>query len=336
MIRTRQLSAVVLTISMLLVLVGSFAGITAGRAQAQEAASTISPTMVILDASGSMLADDAGGQTRMEAAKDATSKFAGSVSEDSEIGFMVYGTEVGNSPEEREAGCQDITTLLPVQAGNSAKIPAEVGKVQASGHTPMGPALRQAADELPKEGQRSIVLVSDGEDTCAPPPVCEVAKELKQQGIDLVINTVGFLVEAGARAELECIAEATGGEYLDAQDSDSLAESMKTLATRTARTAQSSAQEIQGGDAPTSATQVPADVETFSTKLREKTPESERSISNQEGDGAEYFSVPVAEGERLAISAATVPGASSGATLMDLDVRDFALTMHLDLSLIHI
>lgn len=330
MIRRRQLSAVVLTISMLLVLVGSFAGITTGRAQAQEAASTISPTMVILDASGSMLADDAGGQTRMEAAKTATSKFAGSVSEDSEIGFMVYGTEVGNSPEEREAGCQDITTLLPVQAGNSAKIPAEVGKVQASGHTPMGPALRQAADELPKEGQRSIVLVSDGEDTCAPPPVCEVAKELKQQGIDLVINTVGFLVDAGARAELECIAEATGGEYLDAQDSDSLAESMKTLATRTARTAQSSAQEIQGGDAPTSATKVPADVETFSTKLREKTPESERSIGNQEGDGAEYFSVPVAEGERLAISAATVPGASSGATLMDLDVRNFALTMHLD------
>lgn len=105
---------------------------------------------------------------------------------------------------------------------------------------------------------------------------------------------------------------------------------MKTLATRTARTAQSSAQEIQGGDVPTSATQVPADVETFSTKLREKTPESERSFGNQEGDGAEYFSVPVAEGERLAISAATVPGASSGATLMDLDVRNFALTMHLD------
>lgn len=73
-----------------------------------------------------------------------------------------------------------------------------------------------------------------------------------------------------------------------------------------------------------------ADVETFSTKLREKTPESERSIGNQEGDGAEYFSVPVAEGERLAISAATVSGASSGATLMGRDVRNFALTMHLD------
>lgn len=65
------------------------------------------------------------------------------------------------------------------------------------------------------------MLVSDCEITCAPPPVCEVAKELKQQGIDLAINTVVFLVDAGARAELECIAEAAGGEYMDAQDSDS-------------------------------------------------------------------------------------------------------------------
>lgn len=326
----RELSAVVLTISMLLTLACSFVGLTAGRAQAQEAASTIPPTMVILDASGSMLADDAGGQTRMDAAKAATSKFAGTVAEESSVGLMAYGTEVGNSPEEREAGCQDITTLLPVGAGNAGKIPGEVDKVQASGHTPMGPALRQAAEELPKEGPRSIVLVSDGEDTCAPPPVCEVAKELKQQGIDLVINTVGFLVDPAARAELQCIAEAGGGQYLDAQDSDSLADSMKTLATRNARTAQTSAAEIQGGDSPTSATQVPADVETFSTKLREKVPEDQRSINNLEGDGAEYFSVPYAAGERVTVSAATVPGATSGSTLMDPDVGNFSLEIHLD------
>lgn len=326
----REVPAVVLILSLVLTFAGSLVGLTPGRAQAQEAASAIPPTMVILDASGSMLADDAGGQTRMDAAKAATSKFAGTVSEDSSVGLMVYGTEVGNSPEEREAGCQDIKTLLPVSAGNAGKISGEVDKVQASGHTPMGPALRQAADELPNEGPRSIVLVSDGEDTCAPPPVCEVAKELKQQGIDLVINTVGFLVDPAARAELQCIAEAGGGQYLDAQDSDSLAESMKTLATRTARTAQSTAAEIQGGDSPTSATQVPADVETFSTKLREKVPEEERSINNLEGDGAEYFSVPYAAGERLTVSAATVPGASTGSTLADPDVGNFSLEIHLD------
>ena len=219
---------------------------------------------------------------------------------------MVYGTKVGNSPEEREAGCKDVTTLLPVGKGNAGKIPGEVDKVNASGHTPMGPALKQAAKELPNEGERSIVLVSDGEDTCAPPPVCDVAKDLHKQGIDLTINTVGFLVDPAARKELQCIAEAGGGEYLDAKD----AESMKVLATRTAQTAESNAPEIKGGDDEASAAEVPEDVELFSTPLREKS-----GGAKGDEDGAEYFSTPIAEGERLAISVATMPPPSQGSEL---------------------
>lgn len=292
----KQRSAMVFAIALLL----SLAGIVVpfGQPQAAAEAKDIPPTMLILDASGSMMAQDAGGQTRLDAAKEASKNFSRSVSEDSELGFMVYGTKVGNSPEEREAGCKDVTTLLPVGKGN------------ASGHTPMGPALKQAAKELPSEGERSIVLVSDGEDTCAPPPVCDVAKDLHKQGIDLTINTVGFLVDPAARKELQCIAEAGGGEYLDAKDAESLAESMKVLATRTAQTAESNAPEIKGGDDEASAAEVPEDVELFSTPLREKS----GGAKNDE-DGAEYFSTPIAEGERLAIGVATMPPPSQGSEL---------------------
>lgn len=279
----------------------------AQEVRAEDEGKNIPPTMLILDASGSMKTPDADGQTRLAAAKDAAQMFSVAVPSDAELGFMVYGTEVGNSPEERDAGCKDVKTLLPVEKGNVTKIPAEVGKVEASGHTPMGPALRQAAEELPKDGERSIVLVSDGEDTCAPPPVCEVAKDLKKEGIDLTINTVGFLVGSKARKELECIAEAGGGEYMDAKDTVSLADSMKRLTTRTAQTTETEAEEISGGDDYSSAAEVPADVETFSTKLREKS-DSDRA----DEDGAEYFSTPIAEGERLALSVATMPPPSQG------------------------
>lgn len=279
----------------------------AEEARAEDEGKNIPPTMLILDASGSMKTSDADGQTRLAAAKDAAQMFSVAVPSDAELGFMVYGTEVGNSPEERDAGCKDVKTLLPVEKGNVTKIPAEVGKVEASGHTPMGPALRQAAEELPKDGERSIVLVSDGEDTCAPPPVCEVAKDLKKEGIDLTINTVGFLVDSKARKELECIAEAGGGEYMDAKNTVSLADSMKRLTTRTAQTTETEAEEISGGDDYSSAAEVPADVETFSTKLREKS-DSDRA----DEDGAEYFSTPIAEGERLALSVATMPPPSQG------------------------
>ena len=279
----------------------------AQEVRAEDEGKNIPPTMLILDASGSMKTPDADGQTRLAAAKDAAQMFSVAVPSDAELGFMVYGTEVGNSPEEREAGCKDVKTLLPVEKGNVTKIPAEVGKVEASGHTPMGPALRQAAEELPKDGERSIVLVSDGEDTCAPPPVCEVAKDLKKEGIDLTINTVGFLVDSKVRKELECIAEAGGGEYMDAKDTVSLADSMKRLTTRTAQTTETKAEEISGGDDYSSAAKVSADVETFSTKLREKS-----GGDREDEDGAEYFNTPIAEGERLALSVATMPPPSQG------------------------
>lgn len=304
----KQRSAMVFAIALFLSLAGIV--VPVGQPQAAAEAKDIPPTMLILDASGSMMAQDAGGQTRLDAAKEASKNFSRSVSEDSELGFMVYGTKVGNSPEEREAGCKDVTTLLPVGKGNAGKIPGEVDKVNASGHTPMGPALKQAAKELPNEGERSIVLVSDGEDTCAPPPVCDVAKDLHKQGIDLTINTVGFLVDPAARKELQCIAEAGGGEYLDAKDSESLAESMKVLATRTAQTAESNAPEIKGGDDAASATEVPEDVELFSTPLREKS-----GGAKEDEDGAEYFSTPIAEGERLAIGVATMPPPSQGSEI---------------------
>src|SRR5699024_7897917 len=141
--------------------------------------------------SGSMEQADAGGTTRMDAAKDATLTFLDGVSDDSELGFMTYGTGTSNAPEEHDAGCRDVTTLAPVRSGQLADIRGEVDDIEASDYTPMRPPHRQAAEELPADVERSIVLVSYGIDTCAPPPVYEVAEELHDQDIDLIINTVG-------------------------------------------------------------------------------------------------------------------------------------------------
>ena len=246
------------------------AATSAPVALAQESQeNTVPPTMVILDASGSMEQTDAGGETRMDAAKEATHTFLDGVTEDSELGFITYGTGTSNAPEERDAGCEDVTTLAPLASGQLDDIRGEVDGIEASGYTPMGPALRQAADELPDEGDRNVVLVSDGLDTCAPPPVCDVAKELHEQGIDLIINTVGFLVDNEARTELECIAEAGGGQYLDANDADSLAESMRVLYTRSINAHESDLEEYAGSTNEREPTEVPADVEAFSSPLQE-------------------------------------------------------------------
>lgn len=301
------------------------AATSAPVALAQESQeNTVPPTMVILDASGSMEQTDAGGETRMDAAKEATHTFLDGVTEDSELGFITYGTGTSNAPEERDAGCEDVTTLAPLASGQLDDIRGEVDGIEASGYTPMGPALRQAADELPDEGDRNVVLVSDGLDTCAPPPVCDVAKELHEQGIDLIINTVGFLVDNEARTELECIAEAGGGQYLDANDADSLAESMRVLYTRSINAHESDLEEYAGSTNESEPTEVPADVEAFSSPLHYT-----GAAPNDINSDAQHWRIPVEEGERLAISGLTVQPPSFGGLAdsrfgMSLDFADSA------------
>ncbi len=184
------------------------------------------PTMIILDASGSMLESDAPG-LRIDAAKKAVHDMVSRLPSDAELGLVVYGNGTGSSEAELAAGCKDVTTLVPVGPVNNKTFLTTVDGVKASGYTPIGEALRAAAKGLPKEGPRAIVLVSDGEDTCAPPPPCEVAKELAKDGVDLTVHTVGFKVDAAARADLTCIAQATGGTYSDANDAAQLGKALE-------------------------------------------------------------------------------------------------------------
>ncbi len=259
--------------------------------------STMAPTMVVFDSSGSMITNDAGGQTRIDAAKDAARTFITEAGDDAPLGLVTYGGNTGEAPEDEAAGCQDITVVTPPEAGNSEKMISHMDGLQPRGFTPIGESLRKAAAELPKEGQRSIILVSDGVATCTPPPVCDVAKELKEQGIDLVINTVGFNVEPEAQQELQCIADATGGTYADASDADSLAKELNRAAPRTFNAYESNLEEIEGGESESSPAEVDRDVEAFSTTL----PPTEG-----EGHSAEsttFFTTPIAEGERVVISA---------------------------------
>ncbi|WP_433604978.1 vWA domain-containing protein [Prescottella agglutinans] len=187
----------------------------------EESGARYAPTMLILDASGSMQRPDPAG-TMMDAAKKAVHTFVDTAPVDSKVGLTVYGTGTGSDEAEKAAGCRDIQVLHKADTLDRAGLNSAVDSVRPSGWTPMGNALREAAAALPNSGPRSIVLVSDGEDTCAPPEPCEVARELKTQGVDLVMHAIGFAVDGAARAQLTCMAQATGGTYTDAADGPAL------------------------------------------------------------------------------------------------------------------
>ena len=219
------------------------------QAVAENSSDSLS-TSVIIDASGSMLAPDAGGQTRMDAAKQATEGLLNDLPKEQRLSLLTYGTQTGSGDEEKAAGCQDVTTLVPM-GGNRAEMVSKVKGLNPRGYTPIGKSLQQAEKELPGQGARQIVLVSDGIDTCAPPPVCEVAKQIRQRGVDIVINVIGLNVDEQARSELQCVAKEGGGSYADAKDAASLKEQLVLKSTRNLQGYKSGGEQAHG--APTAA-----------------------------------------------------------------------------------
>ncbi|WP_143695103.1 VWA domain-containing protein [Williamsia sp. 1135] len=174
----------------------------------------IPPTALVIDASDSMLTDDAPG-LRIEAAKRAANTLVDALPADSELAILTYGTGTGNSPAEYGAGCLDVTEIVPLGALDVAGSHDAINELVPRGYTPIAESLRRAAAVLTTDTPAAIVLISDGEDICADPP-CEVARQLKLDHPELEISTVGFKTQGQASADLKCIADATGGVFVTA------------------------------------------------------------------------------------------------------------------------
>jgi hypothetical protein len=182
-------------------------------ASAQEQEPPEGAMLIILDASGSMNDLDENGVPFIDKAKDAVLELVDALPDGMNVGLRVYGHREPNTDSVR--GCQDTELVAPVAPLDRVAIRDAVAGIEASGFTPIGLSLQKAVTDLPETGTRSIVLISDGEDTCAPPDPCEVAEELYGDLFDVRIESVGFLIDTGSAAEqqLRCIAEVTGGQY---------------------------------------------------------------------------------------------------------------------------
>lgn len=196
-----------------------FTDTASGAADLVESSPTeTGPVILILDASGSMVRETSAGRSRMQDAQEAMTDAIAMLPDDSEVGLLVFGTGTGNDDSERAAGCQDVKTLQDVAPLDRTALTKAVDTVTASGFTPLGPSMRTAASLLPADGAGTIVVVSDGVDTCSPPPACEVASELRSANPQLMIHAVGFAIDddEAAQQQLECIGRVGGGGYVSA------------------------------------------------------------------------------------------------------------------------
>ncbi len=216
MMRTACLVAVVLAMATFLF---APAGVWAQEEPREESGAVL----LIMDASGSMNRVGETGRPLIDEAQDALVRLVKALPEGTAVGLRVYGHRVPNTDKIR--GCRDTELVVPVGPLDREVMIAAIQGFEARGFTPIGLSLREAVGDFPDAGRRTVVLVSDGEDTCAPPEPCDVAHEIVSEGIDLRVETVGFLIEAGSLAEsqLQCIAEATGGSYRTVGEAGELA-----------------------------------------------------------------------------------------------------------------
>lgn len=145
-----------------------------------------------------------------------------------------------------DAACTDSELVQEIASGNRDELNSAIDEYDAVGaRTPISYALEQAAEDLGVEGQRTIVLVSDGEENCAPDP-CVAASNLADKGVDVAIHAVGYNVDGAAREQLECIADAGNGEYFDATDGDQLKSTLARLSQRAFQPFMVEGEEVDG------------------------------------------------------------------------------------------
>ncbi|MEJ8560334.1 VWA domain-containing protein [Yoonia sp. GPGPB17] len=172
-------------------------------------------TILVLDGSGSMWGQ-IDGTAKITIAQEVVSSLLEDFPADQGLGLTVYG--------HRERGnCTDIETIVAPAPGTVGEIVTAVNGIKPLGKTPMTDAVIAAAEALRyTEDSATVILVSDGVETCNPDP-CAAARLLEEAGINFTTHVVGFDVsDPEALAQMQCLAEETGGQFLTASNADEL------------------------------------------------------------------------------------------------------------------
>jgi Ca-activated chloride channel family protein len=182
------------------------------------AANAADRVIVILDASGSMWGQ-IDGKPKLEIARQSLKTVLQSVPGDEEIGFMAYG-------HRQKGSCDDIELIVPPQAGTAGAISTAADNLKFLGKTPLSAAVRQAAEALKyTEDKAKVILITDGLETCNADP-CQLGKELEAAGVDFTADVVGFGLTAEEGRQVACLAENTGGKYIQASDENALRDAL--------------------------------------------------------------------------------------------------------------
>lgn len=204
----------------------------------------------ILDSSNSMNEVLPNGEKKIDAAKRILCSLVDSIASEAtsyvNVGLRIYGA---NTKSEDENACKDTILYIPINGVNASSLKEKIMASKASGCTPIAYSLDLASKDFSpdKENINTIVLVSDGKETCGGDPV-SVVKQLKALGFDLKIYVIGFAVDDESRKQLQLIANTSGGSYYNADNADQLNKSLIEIKQRSFEEYAAAGKEVNPSD----------------------------------------------------------------------------------------
>lgn len=182
--------------------------------------------LFVVDGSGSMWANfDTPNEKRakIDVARDLIKPLLAPGANDARVGLASFG-------HRRRGDCSDVEIIAPLGAPRE-HITLALDTLNPRGKGPLAETIRQAANAIGSQRPASVIIVNDGVDNCRQDP-CAAATQFATQAPGVPIHVVSIGVDAASQASLQCIAKATGGTFVDANDPVALATGISEVAVR--------------------------------------------------------------------------------------------------------
>ncbi|MEM7460574.1 MAG: hypothetical protein AAF331_14010, partial [Pseudomonadota bacterium] len=183
---------------------------------------TSSKVLIIHDWSNSMWGTFADGSRKYQAGITALTNALDAGFGGRDVGYRAYG--------HRQPGdCRDSELVSDFDALDTVRptIVDTLGQVRPTGKTPITYSLQEGLKDF-KGASGDILLISDGIETCDADP-CDLMREWTASNVSIRVHVVGVGLNDLERTAMACIAEESGGTYLDADSSDGFDEALNQV-----------------------------------------------------------------------------------------------------------
>lgn len=181
-------------------------------------------TLFILDFSNSMN-EYINSQKKIDAMLDTMKNVLSEINPQKPIGMRAYGYRIGVTPFN---SCKASKLFVPITKGGNTMVSRQIDKMKAIGMTPITYSLKSALTKDFKnlEGQKHIILLTDGGENCNESPCTFMTKNLRYYP-DVKIDVIAYDIRnPDDISQLECVALVTRGKFYTANTTAELKNSL--------------------------------------------------------------------------------------------------------------